>query len=82
MDRVLGGGSQGRLGHGLGMQLTEGLSLIPADHTVLEPGMVVTLEPAIETAPGRIMVHEENIVVTETAACCLSSPAAETLPEL
>jgi Xaa-Pro aminopeptidase len=29
----------GRLGHGLGMQLTEGHSNMPGDHTVLRPGM-------------------------------------------
>ena len=43
MDKVLTGGtgaSAGRLGHGLGLQLTEGLSLIAEDDTVLEAGMV------------------------------------------
>lgn len=67
MDRVVtggrGGSEAGRYGHGLGMQLTEGLSLIPADHTVLEPGMVLTLEPGIETRGGMGLVHEENIVI-------------------
>lgn len=82
MNRVLGGTARGRLGHGLGLQLTEGLSLIPADHTPLEPGMVLTLEPVIESAPGRIMVHEENIVITKTGASWLSTPAAERLPEI
>lgn len=79
MDRVLtggqGGGDAGRLGHGLGMQLTEPPSLIAADQTVLEPGMVLTLEPGIEVSPGKIMVHEENIVVREGGADWLSSPA-------
>lgn len=73
----------GRLGHGLGMQLTEGLSLIPDDHTVLQPGMVITLEPSIELAPGHLMVHEENVVLREGAAAdFLSPPATATLPEL
>ena len=83
MDDVLRSGgagsaasSAGRLGHGLGMQLTEWPSLIPADDTVIEPGMVLTLEPSIETAPGRILVHEENIVVRSDGAACLSPPAA------
>ncbi|WP_027835432.1 M24 family metallopeptidase [Maritalea myrionectae] len=79
MDRVVtggaGGSDSGRLGHGLGMQLTEGLSLIPDDHTELQPGMVITLEPGIETAPGRMMVHEENIVITEHG-CRFLSPRA------
>lgn len=76
MDDVLtggaGGAEAGRYGHGLGMQLTEWPSLIAADRTVLEPGMVLTIEPGIELAPGRIMVHEENIVVTDGAARTLS----------
>ncbi|QFT72687.1 Xaa-Pro peptidase family protein [Ruegeria sp. THAF33] len=54
----------GRLGHGLGMSLTEWPSLIPTDQTVLEPGMVLTLEPGVAVG-GKILVHEENIVVTD-----------------
>ena len=79
MDRIVtggaGGSDAGRLGHGLGMQLTEGLSLIPGDQTPLEPGMVLTLEPGIETGPGRMMVHEEDIVITDSG-CRFLSPRA------
>lgn len=64
MAAITGGGEEaGRLGHGLGLQLTEGLSLSPRDETVLAEGMVITLEPGVETGPGRLMVHEENIVI-------------------
>lgn len=72
----------GRLGHGLGMQLTEGLSLIPDDHTVLEPGMVITLEPGLTLAPDRIMVHEENIVIRDGPPEFLSEPATADIPVL
>lgn len=71
MDRICTGGaggqSAGRLGHGLGLQLTEGLSFIAEDRTVLEPGMVVTLEPGVSVS-GRdgLMVHEDDYMVTET----------------
>lgn len=86
MDKVVtggaGGSDAGRLGHGLGMQLTEWPSLIPDDHTVLKPGMVLTLEPGIEIAPGRSLVHEENIVVTEAGAEYLSTPAPREIPVL
>lgn len=78
MDKVLTGGQgsdSGRLGHGLGMQLTEGLSLVPEDHTVLEPGMVLTLEPGIAVGDRRTMVHEENIVIRESGAEFLSTRA-------
>ncbi|MBY5935241.1 Xaa-Pro peptidase family protein [Tateyamaria omphalii] len=64
----------GRLGHGLGMQLTEWPSIIPADQTELVPGMVLTLEPSVTLADGKIMVHEENIVIRETGAEWLSTP--------
>jgi len=84
MDKVLtggaGGSDAGRYGHGLGMQLTEWPSLIPADQTVLEPGMVLTLEPGLVLAPGRTMVHEENIVITDEGAAYLSVPAPTELP--
>ncbi|SLN47929.1 putative peptidase [Roseovarius albus] len=66
MADIAGAGEEaGRLGHALGMQLTEGLSLTPRDETVLKPGMVITLEPGTQVSPGKIMVHEENIVITE-----------------
>ncbi|MBU2982455.1 Xaa-Pro peptidase family protein [Lentibacter algarum] len=72
----------GRLGHGLGMQLTEGLSLTKRDHTVLEAGMVITLEPGIETSEGLMMVHEENIVIRDGGAQILSPWASGALPVL
>ena len=54
----------GRLGHGLGMQLTEPPSNTADDATPLAPGMVMTIEPGFEYAPGRMIVHEENVVIT------------------
>lgn len=74
------GNDVGRLGHGLGMQLTEGASNMPGDGTVLAPGMVITIEPGMEFAPGKLMVHEENIVIRDGPAELLSSRAAPELP--
>jgi Xaa-Pro aminopeptidase len=86
MDKIVtggaGGSDAGRLGHGLGMQLTEGLSLIASDHTVLVPGMVITLEPGIDTGNGRMMVHEEDIAITETGCRFLSPRADRALAQL
>jgi Xaa-Pro aminopeptidase len=86
MDRIVtggaGGSEAGRLGHGLGMQLTEWPSFIAGDDTVLEEGMVLTLEPGIEVAPGRILVHEEDILITSGAPEFLSPVAPAYLPEL
>ena len=74
------GNDVGRMGHGLGMQLTEWPSNTPTDGTVLEPGVVLTLEPGMEFAPGKQMVHEENIVITEDGAEMLSRRAPPEIP--
>ncbi len=72
----------GRLGHGLGLTLTEWPSLTPLDTTELREGMVLTLEPGVEIAPGRILVHEENIVLRAEGPELLSRRAPRDLPEI
>lgn len=82
MAEVLGGAEAaaksnvGRMGHGLGSNLTEQPSVHPEDHTVLAAGMVITLEPGIgyQAPDGRrcVMVHEENVLVTASGAEMLS----------
>jgi len=74
------GGDVGRLGHGLGMQLTEQPSLAPFDRTVLKENMVLTLEPSLSYGDGLMMVHEENIVVRRGGAELLTNRAASELP--
>jgi Xaa-Pro dipeptidase len=74
------GNDVGRLGHGLGMQLTEWPSNMPADMTFLKPGMIMTLEPGMTFAPGKVMVHEENLVIREGAPELLSRRAASEMP--
>ncbi|MCD9149616.1 M24 family metallopeptidase [Pseudophaeobacter flagellatus] len=85
MQRVIAeldqqGGDIGRLGHGLGMQLTEQPSIAAFEHSRLKPGMVLTLEPSLGYGDGLIMVHEENIVITDQGARLLSQRAAPELP--
>ncbi|SMR71739.1 Xaa-Pro aminopeptidase [Aliiroseovarius halocynthiae] len=74
------GGDVGRLGHGLGMQLTEWPSHAAFDDTVIEENMVLTLEPSLSYGDGRIMVHEENIVVRADGAKLLTKRAPVDLP--
>lgn len=74
------GGDVGRLGHGLGMQLTEWPSHAAFDDTVITENMVLTLEPSLSYGDGRIMVHEENIVVRVDGAALLSERADPELP--
>jgi len=76
---VAGGG---RLGHGLGITLTEWPSFTPLDQTELREGMVLTLEPGVEIAPGRILVHEENIVLRDAGPELLSRRAPAEMPEI
>ena len=85
MNAILTDGGEGtdagRLGHGLGMSLTEWPSLIPDDHTKLLPGMVLTLEPGI-AVNEKILVHEENILITEGAPEFLSPRIGSEIAEL
>lgn len=72
----------GRMGHGLGMQLTESPSLTDFDHTPLAPGMVLTLEPGLSYSDGRMMVHEENIVIRDNGPQLLTRRAAASITRI
>lgn len=74
------GNDVGRMGHGLGMQVTEWPSHTAHDNTPIEANMVLTLEPGLLWAPGKAMVHEENIVVRPNGAELLSRRAVPELP--
>jgi Xaa-Pro aminopeptidase len=76
------GNNVGRLGHGLGMQLTEPPSNMPGDGTLLLENMVLTIEPGIEYAPGKMIVHEENIVIRPDGPELLTKRAPRELPEI
>jgi len=70
----------GRMGHGLGLQLTEPPSNMPGDDTTLVPGMVMTIEPGMEYAPGCMLLHEENVVITDGGAELLTRRAPREMP--
>jgi Xaa-Pro dipeptidase len=75
----------GRMGHGIGLDITEPPSLAAGDETVLDVGMALTIEPSLVwPAPAgrgrRLMVHEENIVVTADGCELLTRRAAAELP--
>lgn len=74
------GNDVGRMGHGLGMQVTEWPSNTDTDDTVIEENMVLTLEPGLVWESGKAMVHEENLVVRADGPELLSRRAAPELP--
>ena len=61
-ERLTGGA---RFGHGQGMLITEPPSVNPLDHTVLEPGMVISTEPSIRLGAEHCK-WEDVHVVTES----------------
>ena len=74
------GNNVGRLGHGLGLQLTEPPSHRPGDNTRIVENMVLTIEPGMEYAPGKMIVHEENIAITKDGSRLLTKRAPRQMP--
>ena len=74
------GNNVGRLGHGLGLQLTEPPSHRPGDNTRIVENMVLTIEPGMEYAPGKMIVHEENIAITKEGSKLLTKRAPRQMP--
>lgn len=61
----------GRIGHGMGTMITEPPHVAAYDHTVLEPGMVITVEPGWMRKDGCFHV-EDNILITDDGSEILS----------
>ncbi len=62
------------LGHGIGLAVHEGPILSPREEAVLQPGMVVTVEPGIYLAEWGGVRIEDLVVITERG--CQSFTAA------
>jgi Xaa-Pro aminopeptidase len=65
-------GLASRVGHGVGLEVTEPPHIAEYDPTILEPGMVITLEPGVATEYGTFHI-EENVVVTREGCEVLST---------
>jgi len=84
-SEVIKGSNVGRIGHGLGMLLTEPPSINAEDQTMIVPGMILTIEPGLgfiyqgpDGPQKKVMVHEENVVVTESGCRLLTKRASRT----
>jgi len=77
----------GRMGHSVGLRMCEEPSISERDNTVIQENMVLTLEPGIVVRPAgerqrekRVVVHEENVVVTATGSSLISTRTSEEIP--
>jgi Xaa-Pro aminopeptidase len=62
------------------MQLTEWPSFAANDDTMLQAGMVLTLEPSVDLPGGGMLVHEEDFLLTEEGPVLLTVAAPATIP--
>jgi Xaa-Pro aminopeptidase len=66
-----------RVGHGIGLNMTEPPHVAPYDHTPLQPRMVITIEPGVATEYGTFQAEEDLVVTTD--GCEVLSQAERTL---
>ena len=69
------------IGHAIGLDIIEPPFIELEDDTLLEEGMVLTVEPSLYT-DGAYFMLEEDVVVTESGFEILSEPAPGDLPIL
>lgn len=72
--------SVGRMGHGLGLQLTEPPSIMANDNTILRENMIITIEPCLEYKSGKMLVQEENILITKNGYERLTTRTPKKIP--
>ncbi len=68
------------LGHGIGLQVHEGPAIRPHSRTVLEPGMVFTIEPGIYLPGWGGVRIEDDVLVTPDGCEVLSHLSRELTP--
>jgi len=76
----LSSNSVGRMGHGIGLQLTEPPSIMSNDNTILKENMIITIEPCYEYLPRKMIVFEENILITKDGYELLTTRTPKLLP--
>ncbi len=79
LGREMGGAA--RIGHGIGLELTEPPSLVDGDETKIVPNMTLAVETGIAAWDGYFL-HEQNLVVTEDGSQPLAPSAPAQLLEV
>ena len=81
------GFGSGGLGHGIGLRMCEPPSNSPVDQQELVENMTLTIEPGLpfvvngKSGPERkILVHEENVVITPDGGELLTRRAPREMP--
>lgn len=64
----------GRVGHGIGLELTEPPSLGPTEASPLEAGMTLCIEPNVADDEVGSVVGEEEVLITDAGVELLSPP--------
>ena len=66
-----------RVGHGVGLDLSEPPSINELDDTILKEGMVLTPEPRFFVSQSERIQLEEDIIVTKDGCMMLTTGAEE-----
>lgn len=72
----------GRVGHSVGLEIVEPPSISAEQDWILEPGMVLCIEPSLMSPKGAFLIAEEMVAVTETGYELLTRRAPEQLPRI
>lgn len=72
-------GAVSRIGHGGGREVTEPPSISRDDNTVIEPGMILHLEPKLE-AGGGVFQFEECVYIDSDGSEFVGALSPETMP--
>ena len=68
-------------GHGVGLEIHEGPRIAPKEKTILQPGMVITIEPGVYL-PGQSGVRIEDMVLVTSTGAEILTPTPKELTQL